>query len=167
MNKEDGRFNGEFQDLMDSYGTQGIAVRMLLVMRPKTPTTTTLTVFPLKKTEMSHAQCTKHLFELWKNASNINGNILAFVALRKRYVLVEERLPTEEARHTFAPFSFLLVHFYHWLKRITIQRGWPPFWLSFLRLLKRNRANLDFYLFSPIHTRSKYCQVTITLFSFC
>ena len=135
MNKEDGRFNGEFQDLMDSYGTQGIAVRMLLVMRPRTPTTTTLTVFPLKKTEMSHAQCTKHLFELWKKASNINGNILALVALRKRYVLVEERLPTEEARHTFAPFSFLLVHFYHWLKRITIQRGWPPFWLSFLRLL--------------------------------
>ena len=54
MNKEDGRFNGEFQDLMDSYGTQGIAVRMLLVMRPRTPTTTTLTVFPSKKKPICH-----------------------------------------------------------------------------------------------------------------
>ncbi len=135
MNKEDGQFNGEFQDLMDTYGTRGIAVRMLLVMRPKTPITTTLTVFPFKKAKTSHARCATNLFELWKEASNMNGNILAFLALRKGYVLVEERLPTEEARHTFAPFSFLLVHFYHWLKRITIQRGWPPFWLSFLRLL--------------------------------
>ena len=29
--------DGEFQDSMDSYGTQGIAVRILLVMRPITP----------------------------------------------------------------------------------------------------------------------------------
>jgi len=54
MNKEDGQFNGEFQDLMDTYGTRGIAVRMLLVMRPKPPFTTTLTVFPLQKAKTSH-----------------------------------------------------------------------------------------------------------------
>ena len=60
MNK-DGQFNGEFQYLMDRYGTQGIAVRMILVMRLKIPTTTTLTVFPLKKTEMPHSRCAKSI----------------------------------------------------------------------------------------------------------
>ena len=74
----------------------------------KPPTMRTLTVF--KKTEISHALCAKTRLELWKRSSDLNSNILALVALRIGCALMEERLPTEEARHICVSFSFLLVH---------------------------------------------------------
>lgn len=129
-------FNEFFQGLLDSYGTQGIAVRMLLTLRPKTPTTTTLRVFPFKNNDTSNSQqCANILLETWEKASDSHGNILGMISNRKKYVLVEERIPTENAKHTFAPFSFILVHFYHWLKRIIIQSGSPPLWINFLQFL--------------------------------
>lgn len=150
-------FNKRFQGLLDSYGTQGIAVRMLLTLRPITPTTTTLSISPFhKENNPSYAQeCATFLWNKWKNANDRNGNILGLIQLRltnsstkkntkntkKGYILIEERIPTAKAKHkTFAPFSFLLDPFYHWLKRIVIQRGWSFSWIYYLYPLSNTFA---------------------------
>jgi FAD/FMN-containing dehydrogenase len=49
VDKTTGAFDSFFQVLLDSIGTQGIVVRMLVTVRPKTPVTTTLHVFPHKQ----------------------------------------------------------------------------------------------------------------------
>lgn len=126
---EHGQFDKKFQGLLDSYGTQGIAVRMLLVLRPKLRITTTVSVFPLDKSDKTNAN---ELFKMWKEASDQEGNILSIIAIKEQYILVEERLPTNRVRNSFAPFSILLSPFYHWLKKVVSERGYPPSWLSML-----------------------------------
>lgn len=85
---EDGEFDVSFPGLLDSYGCQGIVVRMLLTLRPQIPITSTLKVIPFSKKKIQLKRLRTLLMKCGKN-----GNTFIFISTaknRKGYVAVEE-----------------------------------------------------------------------------
>jgi len=87
----DGQENMAFQLLLDSQGTQCIAVSMCVVVRPKTPVQTKLLVVPFTTT----GELAASLKSLYLDARNDGGNVFATISLKHGYTLMEYRSPVE------------------------------------------------------------------------
>ncbi len=119
IDEETGEVDPHFQGLLDSYGARGVAVRLWIVARPKTPLTTTLRLWPLKST--GHAELADRLAALQAGAAELNGNVFCAVGWKSKLVLTEERIPVANQRR-LAP----LIGFgrpYARLKKFLIQGG--------------------------------------------
>ena len=131
MTDKDGTFDTYFQGLLDSYGTRGIAVRMLIVARPKTPVTTTVHFLPAHNPERLADEITV----IRQRSTNLGGNMFCALSYKSGLALVEERFPSNK-KWMFAPISMILVPFYVELKKFLIQRClFYPAWFHLFRLL--------------------------------
>jgi len=144
-----GSYDCHFQNLLDSYGVTCIAVRMMIVARPKTPLTTII--------DISHFQwrnedvCNKkfdQIYQDWLKISSKHGNVLLSISLNSNMILLEHRLV---GKTLFAPFSTVLAKYYTWKKKRVLQRGGDyPFILKILsnKLLKNS-------VFTRFHQQSR------------
>ena len=140
-----GTLNHHFQKLLDSYGSTCIAVRMMIMARPKTPLTTILDVshFHWRNTEICKTKA-RQLYRDWQEISSKNGNIFCSISLVSDTILLERRLI---GRDLFAPLSAILSRIYTLLKRNVIQSGSDfPFLAKLLgKKLFRNSIFTRFY----------------------
>lgn len=114
---ENGSENTDFQVLLSSEGTQGIAVSMSIAVRPAIPTLTTL---HLKNSCDGLAEWLRGLHE---DASVGGGNIFAMLNLKKGLVLVESRRPAKPEEVKNSLFNERLKAIYVKIKKNCFQRG--------------------------------------------
>ena len=147
MDEATGQFDPYFQTLLDSYGTRGIAVRMLVTTRPKTPVTNTMHFISM--TNLSAKQVGEKLLQFRKDTVALDGNVFGLIVWKQDLLVIEERIPTANATHTFAPFSPILAPVMRTIKKSTIQNCKAPFYFKYLTpisgtsLLRFNQASRD------------------------
>jgi len=74
---EHGEFDMDFQSMLDSHGTQGIAVKIFLAVRKKVPVTIDIHIaerFGGDSSDIAHC-----IYNTWRNASSNDGNVFAAI----------------------------------------------------------------------------------------
>ncbi len=77
MFDKNGDFDEAFQSMLDSHGTRGIAVEILLAIRKKTPVTTNIHVVHRKEGDSS--DIAHRIYNTWKHANSKEGNVFAVI----------------------------------------------------------------------------------------
>jgi len=119
MFDENGDFDIAFQSMLDSHGTRGIAVEILLAIRKKTPVTINTHIVHRKEGDSSDiAHC---IYNTWINAKSKEGNVFAAVGCQPGFWWMEERIPSAKTDQ-LAPFSMVLLPFILLVKEYLIER---------------------------------------------
>jgi len=77
MFDNNGDFDKAFQSMLDSHGTKGIAVEILLAIRKKTPVT--INTHFVHRKEGDSSAIANHIYTTWKHANSKEGNVLAAI----------------------------------------------------------------------------------------
>ena len=77
MFDKNGDFDEAFQSMLDSHGTRGIAVDILLAIKKKTPVTINTHVVHCKEGDSSDVA--HHIYNTWKHAHSKEGNVFAAI----------------------------------------------------------------------------------------
>ena len=77
MFDNNGDFDKAFQGMLDSHGTQGIAVEILLAIRKKTPIT--MNYHLVHRKEGDSSDIAQHIYNTWKHANSKEGNVFAAI----------------------------------------------------------------------------------------
>jgi FAD/FMN-containing dehydrogenase len=113
-------FDAEFQSLLDSQGNRGIAVNILLAIRPKTPVTVNTYVFARQQSDS--AMVADRVHRTWQKASKKEGNVFAAIGCKPGFCWMEERVTTANAVDQAAPFTWILNPIFLLLKKYIIER---------------------------------------------
>jgi hypothetical protein len=95
MFDENGDFDMDFQSMLYSQGNQGMAVKILLAIRKKTPVT--INTYFIHRKKMDSAKVANHIFNTWKNANSKEGNVFAGIGCKSGFWWMEERIPIANA----------------------------------------------------------------------
>lgn len=77
MFNDDGQFDENFQSMLDSHGTRGIAVKAALTIRKKTPVT--IDFYIRDRADDDSAEIANFIHTKWKNANSMEGNVFAVI----------------------------------------------------------------------------------------
>ena len=77
MFDKNGDFDMDFQIMLDSHGTQGIAVEILLAVRKKTPVTINTHIF--HRTPADSIYIANCIYNAWLGAKSKEGNVFASI----------------------------------------------------------------------------------------
>eukprot|EP00580_Thalassiosira_gravida_P001724 CAMPEP_0201602484 /NCGR_PEP_ID=MMETSP0492-20130828/3197_1 /ASSEMBLY_ACC=CAM_ASM_000837 /TAXON_ID=420259 /ORGANISM="Thalassiosira gravida, Strain GMp14c1" /LENGTH=487 /DNA_ID=CAMNT_0048066015 /DNA_START=198 /DNA_END=1661 /DNA_ORIENTATION=+ len=141
---EHGEFDMDFQSMLDSHGTQGIAVKIFLAVRKKVPVTIDIHIaerFGGDSSDIAHC-----IYNTWRNASSNDGNVFAAIGCQSGFWWLEERIPTANKPNQQAPLSRVLSPILLWLKNYIFERCHmisPLRWLSCLSGSMWLRLKLD------------------------
>lgn len=77
MFDQNGDYDKTFQSMLDSHGTRGIAVEIMLAIRKKTPVTINTHIIHRKEDDSSDvAEC---IYNKWRYAKSKEGNVFAAI----------------------------------------------------------------------------------------
>ena len=77
MFTDDGEYDTQFQSMLDSHGTRGIAVKISLAIRKKTPVTIDFHV--KDRLEDDSADIAHFIYNKWQYANSVDGNVWAAI----------------------------------------------------------------------------------------
>lgn len=132
----DGKMNMEFQTLLGSQGTRGLAVVVYVATRKCIPVTIQVSFLKFLMNGEYNAEVAKSLVAVYEKNHKIQGNVFAVIGLKSGYCSVEERIPTEHAG--MAPLSCLVKPFYVPMKKHSIQTCSAPTWFNLARKVGMN-----------------------------
>jgi len=126
FDQDTGAMNTEFQTLLSSQGTQGVAVAVYISARENVPVTTTLSILKFENKGRDNELLAQQLQDLYENTRPAQGNIFALIGMQTGFAYVEERRPGGEMDFCSAPLGFLARPFIHRIKKFSFQRCLVP-----------------------------------------